>query len=119
MLAVAGGLSSPTSGQVQIGDEQLVGRSAKELSRLRRELIGFVFQSSNLVPALMVRPQVLLVDEPTAALDRQRSQEVVEVLARETKEQGVATVMVTHDRDVLTHCDSVYEMVDGRLTRQS
>lgn len=38
-----------------------------------------------------------------------------ELLARETHEFGVATVMVTHDHDVLEHVDRVLEMVDGRL----
>ena len=173
LLAVAGGLTTPTEGSVRIGDVELVGRRSKELSKLRRENVGFVFQSSNLVPALtsldqlrlprtfgkftdtrdplelleqvgmghkkdkrphqlsggerqrvgiaralVVRPKVLLVDEPTAALDRARSQEVVELIAAETKEHGVATVMVTHDHDVIGHCDAVYEMVDGRLTRR-
>jgi putative ABC transport system ATP-binding protein len=65
--------------------------------------------------ALMTRPRLLLVDEPTAALDRNRSQEVVELLARETHDHGVATVMVTHDHDVLKHCDKVYRMMDGTL----
>ncbi|MDO5454842.1 MAG: ABC transporter ATP-binding protein, partial [Corynebacterium sp.] len=32
------------------------------------------------------------------------------------REQGVAGVMVTHDLDVIEHCDRVFEMVDGRLT---
>ena len=59
---------------------------------------------------------MLLVDEPTAALDRHRSHEVVALLADETHEHGVASVMVTHDHDVLDHCDRVLEMVDGRLT---
>lgn len=63
----------------------------------------------------MSRPSLLLVDEPTAALDRKRSHEVVELLARETHDAGVATIMVTHDHDVLEHCDRVLEMVDGGL----
>ncbi|WP_239484988.1 hypothetical protein [Micromonospora humidisoli] len=49
--------------------------------------------------ALVTNPR-LLVDEPTAALDRVRSHEVVELLAREARERRVATVMVTHDQDV-------------------
>jgi putative ABC transport system ATP-binding protein len=62
---------------------------------------------------------VLLVDEPTAALDRQRSNEVVALLARETRQHEVATVMVTHDHDILGSCDAVYSMADGRLSRTS
>ncbi|MBW9206500.1 ABC transporter ATP-binding protein [Mumia sp. zg.B53] len=170
LLAVAGALTTPTSGQVRLGDVDLTTASPRELTRVRRQRIGFVFQSGNLVPALtsldqvrlpltfgkvadardprellaevgmehkarrrphelsggerqrvgiaralVTRPEVLLVDEPTAALDRRRSQEVVGLLAREAHEHGVASIMVTHDHDVLHHCDRVLEMVDGRL----
>lgn len=69
--------------------------------------------------ALVGDPQVLLVDEPTAALDRKRSQEIVELLARECREFNVAGVMVTHDHEVLNHCDKIYEMIDGRLSPTS
>jgi putative ABC transport system ATP-binding protein len=65
--------------------------------------------------ALVNRPSLLLVDEPTAALDRRRSHEVVSLLADQARESGAAVVMVTHDRDVLVHCDRVLEMSDGRL----
>ena len=66
--------------------------------------------------ALVSTPSLLLVDEPTAALDRARSHEIVQLLARETRESKVGTVMVTHDYDVLDYCDRVVEMTDGRLT---
>lgn len=170
LLAVAGGLTRPDSGDVRVGGSDLVGASRRQLATIRRTRIGFVFQSGNLIPALtavdqlrlplqlgrvadprdpmelleevgmaerakrrphqlsggerqrvgiaralMTRPQLLLVDEPTAALDRARSQEVVALLAREAHQHGVATVMVTHDHDVLHHCDRVLEMMDGRL----
>lgn len=170
LLAVAGGLMRPTSGQVRIGNVDLVAASARDLATIRRTQIGFVFQSGNLLPALtaidqlrlpltfgrvaeprdpmqmleevgmadrakrrphqlsggerqrvgiaralMTRPRLLLVDEPTAALDSSRSQEVVGLLAREAHKHGVATVMVTHDRDVLHHSDRVLQMTDGKL----
>jgi putative ABC transport system ATP-binding protein len=66
--------------------------------------------------ALVTGPSILLVDEPTAALDRARSHEIMELLARESHERGVATIVVTHDHDVLHHCDRVLQMVDGKLT---
>lgn len=171
LLAIAGALTTPTSGSVHLGPTDLRGLKPRALTRLRREQIGFVFQSGNLVPALtsvdqvrlpltfgkvadprdplellgevgmehkarrrphelsggerqrvgiaralVTRPSLLLVDEPTAALDRRRSQEVVGLLAHESHTHGVATIMVTHDHDVLHHCDRVLEMVDGRLT---
>jgi putative ABC transport system ATP-binding protein len=155
---------------VRLDDIDLVAASARQRDEVRRDKIGFVFQSSNLIPALtaldqirllltfggganrrdplqllaevgmehkaqrrphelsggerqrvgiaralVTDPRVLLVDEPTAALDRQRSHDIVALLARESRQHAVATIMVTHDHDVLGHCDRVYEMVDGRL----
>jgi putative ABC transport system ATP-binding protein len=44
---------------------------------------------------------------------------VVDLLARETRQHEVATVMVTHDHDILGSCDAVYSMADGRLSRTS
>ena len=176
LLAVAGALTAPTAGQVQSLGEDLAdlrrrGRGA--LARFRREHLGFVFQSGNLIPALTAAdqlrlahrlsrrrgqsrdfdplpllqavgmghrashrpgqlsggerqrvgiaralahaPGLLLVDEPTAALDRQRSHDIVALLADQARQRGVAVVMVTHDHDVLTHVDRVLEMVDGQL----
>jgi len=79
------------------------------------ELSGGERQRVGIARALVNRPTLLLVDEPTAALDRRRSHEVVRLLAERAHADGVAVVMVTHDRDVLEHCDRVLEMVDGRL----
>lgn len=170
LLAVAGALTAPTQGRVDVAGVDLSELNRRELTRLRREQIGFVFQSANLIPALtaidqvrlpltftrterhrdaarlldevgmthrarkrphqlsggerqrvgiaralVTGPQLLLVDEPTASLDRQRSQEIVRLLAREAHTHGVATVMVTHDHAVLHHCDRVLEMTDGTL----
>ncbi|WP_051433142.1 ABC transporter ATP-binding protein [Promicromonospora kroppenstedtii] len=172
LLAVAGALIAPSSGAVHLDGVDVTGLKPARQAALRRERIGFVFQSGNLLPALtavdqlrfalhvagmrgtpdrdpralleqvgmghkadrrphelsggerqrvgiaralVTAPALLLVDEPTAALDRARSHEVVELLAAETHDHGVATVMVTHDHDVLEHCDRTVEMEDGRL----
>jgi putative ABC transport system ATP-binding protein len=170
LLAVAGALTAPSSGSVRVGDVDLTGLPPRRTTAIRRERVGFVFQSANLVPALtsldqvrlpltfgrfsdprdphqllaevgmehkadrrphqlsggerqrvgiaralVTRPRLLLIDEPTAALDRQRSHDIVALLAREAHEHGVGTIMVTHDHDVLHHCDRVLEMTDGRL----
>lgn len=174
LLAVAGALTTPDTGRVLLDGVDISRVSAREKARHRRERIGFVFQSGNLIPALtaldqlrfaldvagrrageghdprelldrvgmghraghrphqlsggerqrvgiaralVTRPAVLLVDEPTAALDRTRSDDIVALLAQETHESAVATIMVTHDHDVLGHCDRVLSMVDGRLSQ--
>jgi putative ABC transport system ATP-binding protein len=79
------------------------------------QLSGGERQRVGIARALVNNPSLLLVDEPTAALDRARSHEVVRLLAERAHESGVAVVMVTHDRDVLGYCDRVLEMTDGRL----
>lgn len=88
---------------------------ADRADRRPHQLSGGERQRVGIARALMTRPRLLLVDEPTAALDSKRSQEVVALLAREAHKHGVATVMVTHDRDVLHHCDRVLQMTDGKL----
>lgn len=174
LLAVAGALTTAASGQVLVDGIDLSATTARQRTRIRRDRIGFVFQSGNLIPALtaieqlrlprtyggksefrdpaelleavgmthkanrrphqlsggerqrigiaralMAGAPLLLVDEPTAALDRQRSQDIVGLLAREVHERGVAAVMVTHDHDVLHHCDDIHEMMDGSLKAYS
>ncbi|HYO40884.1 MAG TPA: ABC transporter ATP-binding protein [Nocardioidaceae bacterium] len=53
-------LDSPTSGSVYVGDTELSGLKDKELTRLRRDEIGFVFQSFNLVPTLTAEENITL-----------------------------------------------------------
>ncbi len=173
LLAVAGALTTADSGTVRVKGTDLATLGNNAAARFRRNTIGFVFQSGNLIPALSAAdqlrlagriagnssvdpaalleavgmshranhrpgqlsggerqrvgiaralvnsPALLLVDEPTAALDRARSHEVVQLLADQAHRSDVAVVMVTHDHDVLEHCDRVLEMVDGTLTPYS
>ena len=80
------------------------------------QLSGGQRQRVNIARALMGDPAVLLVDEPTAALDRERSEAIVRLLRRVTDEFNVATVMVTHDTGFVPLTDTVASMRDGRLS---
>jgi putative ABC transport system ATP-binding protein len=67
LLNIMGGLDSPTSGKVWYGNEDLSTASARELTRFRRNSVGFVFQFYNLVPNLTARENVLVATEISAA----------------------------------------------------
>lgn len=89
---------------------------ADSARRRPHQLSGGQRQRVNIARALMGRPSVLLVDEPTAALDHDRSDSIVRLLCRITREFGVATVMVTHDTEFVPLTDSVATMRDGALS---
>ncbi len=63
LLSIAGGLLTPTSGTVTVGGADISEYSAKELTVFRRDNVGFVFQSVNLVPFLTAEENLLVVDE--------------------------------------------------------
>ena len=63
LLNILGGLDAPSSGEARWRDHDLVGASGAELTRYRREHVGFVFQYYNLIPSLTVLENVALVNE--------------------------------------------------------
>jgi putative ABC transport system ATP-binding protein len=65
--------------------------------------------------ALVNRPQLILADEPTAALDRDATMNVIRLLKQTTVEDGAAVLMVTHDHRVIDSADRLVHMVDGRI----
>ncbi|AMM91554.1 ABC transporter ATP-binding protein [Peribacillus simplex] len=80
-LSIAGALLSPSEGRLLLNDEDITSLSSKELTRVRLEKIGFVFQSSNLVPYLTVRDQLLLISELIGKRDKKTVKKADELLS--------------------------------------
>jgi putative ABC transport system ATP-binding protein len=87
-----------------------------QASQRPHQLSGGQRQRVNIARALMGNPSLLLVDEPTAALDHERSASIMKLLREVTEEFKVATILVTHDVEFLPLADVVVRMRDGVLT---
>ncbi|QDP94781.1 ABC transporter ATP-binding protein [Microlunatus elymi] len=80
------GLDAPTSGSIVIGDTELTGLSDRRLTTLRRDRVGFVFQSFNLLPTLTARQNILLpVDLAGRRADQHRFSSLVTSLGLEDR----------------------------------
>jgi len=169
LVNILGGLDIPTRGEVWYLDHNLTGAADEDLTRYRREHVGFVFQFYNLIPSLTARenvalvteiaerpmpadealglvglgdrldhfpaqlsggeqqrvaiaravakrPDVLLCDEPTGALDFATGKVVLEVLERVNRELGTTTVVITHNAAIARMADRVIHISSGRIT---
>ena len=168
LLNILGGLDTPTTGDVRFLEHQLTGADEAELTRYRREHVGFVFQFYNLIPSLTARenvalvtdiavdpmspaqaltwvglgerldhfpsqlsggeqqrvaiaraiakrPQVLLCDEPTGALDYETGKLVLEVIAKINAELGTTSMVITHNAAISGMADRVLRLGNGRI----
>jgi putative ABC transport system ATP-binding protein len=168
LLNIIGGLDSPTSGRVYFRGEELTAYGESELTRYRRDRVGFVFQFYNLIASLTAeenvalvteiardpmppvdalslvglaerahhfpaelsggeqqrvaiaraiakRPEVLLCDEPTGALDSQTGILVLEAIEQVNREVGATTALITHNQSIAAMADRVIMMADGRI----
>lgn len=82
------------------------------------DLSGGQKQRVAIARALVSHPQIVLADEPTAALDKKSGRDVVELMQKLAKEQGCTILMVTHDNRILDVADRIIYMEDGRLIEQ-
>jgi putative ABC transport system ATP-binding protein len=170
LLNILGGLDTPTGGTAMWRDHDLTRASEAELTRYRREHVGFVFQFYNLIPSLTARenvalvtemsvepmapeealalvdlgnrldhypsqlsggeqqrvaiaravakrPDVLLCDEPTGALDYATGKMVLEAISRINVELGTTAAVITHNAPIARIADRVMHMADGRIAR--
>ena len=170
LLNILGGLDTPSSGRAFWRDHDLVAADERELTRYRRDHVGFVFQFYNLIPSLTVRenvalvteiavnpmppeealslvglghrldhfpaqlsggeqqrvavaraivkrPDVLLCDEPTGALDYKTGVAVLAAIARINQELGTTTAVITHNAAIAAMADRVLYLADGAIAR--
>ncbi len=82
------------------------------------ELSGGQNQRVAIARALANKPQIILADEPTAALDSKRSVDVVKMLKKIAIEQNVAVIMVTHDEAMLPLCDRILKIEDKKVVSE-
>ena len=83
------------------------------------ELSGGQNQRVAIARALYTDPQIILADEPTAALDSNRVKVVGQLLKQMARDHHKAVIVVTHDLRLREFADHIYQLMDGQLTREN
>jgi putative ABC transport system ATP-binding protein len=97
---------------------ELVGLE-KRINYYPDDLSGGQKQRVAIARALVSHPQIVLADEPTAALDSKSGREVVNIMHKLAKEQGCTILLVTHDNRILDIADRIVHMEDGQLANNN
>jgi lipoprotein-releasing system ATP-binding protein len=85
------------------------------LTHQPRELSGGEMQRAAIARALMAQPKLLLADEPTGNLDQKTGGEILNLLKKLNREQGLTIVMVTHDQAIARQAEQVVRLVEGKV----
>ena len=96
---------------------EMLGRVglAARAGHLPQQLSGGQQQRVAIARALAGSPAVILADEPTGALDTRTSAEIMSILQRLNREQGLTVILVTHESDIAAYAERVLTMRDGLL----
>jgi len=92
----------------RLGLEERIHYKPKALSGGQKQRVA-------IARGLVHKPQLILADEPTAALDEQSGREVVTLFQELARDEGCTIIMVTHDNRILDVADRIVNMVDGRV----
>jgi putative ABC transport system ATP-binding protein len=83
---------------------------ADKANNMSSQLSGGQNQRVAIARALANNPEIILADEPTAALDGERAVSVIKMLKKIAREQNVAIITVTHDERILPYCDKIMKI---------
>jgi putative ABC transport system ATP-binding protein len=109
-------VASMLSGEV-IDDAILEKLEIKELMHQRiGDLSGGQQQRVSIARVLSKKPRIIFADEPTGNLDKETAELVMDVLLSYVKETGAGLLLVTHDEQMASRCDSVYRLKDRVLS---
>ena len=88
---------------------------ADRVSHKPTELSGGQQQRVGIARALVKRPSILMADEPTGNLDSHSSEEILAILQRLNREEGMTVILVTHEASIAARAQRVMSMLDGRV----
>ena len=91
----------------------------ERLQHLPNQLSGGQAQRVAIARALVTRPSLLLADEPTGNVDSATSREIMSLLDRLNREEGLTIILITHEPEVAAHASRQMILRDGRLERQT
>lgn len=120
-LVVHKGLSRGEAGReaVRMLDRVRIPDAASRARRYPHEFSGGMRQRVMIAMALLVKPRLLLADEPTTALDVTIQAQVLDILAELARDMGTTIVFVTHDLGVVARlCDRVIVLYGGRIMEE-